>query len=133
MQNIGISKAVGTYNFFFENRAEILVKTISKICTLSIIFVTFPNACKVLRLKPVFKKEKKTAPSKNNLQYNYQSGFRTNHWTNLCLLFWADNTLKSFDEDLLTAVILIDLQKPFITINKKIIFKKLKVMDFSEK
>ena len=59
MQNIGISKAVGTYNFFFENRAEILVKTISKICTLSITFVTFPNACKVLRLKPVFKKEKK--------------------------------------------------------------------------
>ena len=68
----------------------------------------------------------------NNLQYNYQSGFRTNHSTNLCLSFLTDKILKSFDEGLLTGMILIDLQKAFDTINHEILFKNLKAMGFSE-
>ena len=68
----------------------------------------------------------------NNLLYNYQSGFRTNHSTNLCLSFLTDKILKGFDEGLLTGMILIDLQKAFDTINLEILFKKLKAMGISE-
>ena len=68
----------------------------------------------------------------NNLLCNYQSGFRTNHSINLCLSFLTDKILKEFDEDLLTGMILIDVQKAFDTINCEILFKKLKAMGFSE-
>ena len=70
----------------------------------------------------------------NNLLYDYQSGFRTNHSTNLylCFSFLTDKILKDFDEGLLTGMILIDLQKAFDTINHEILFKKLKAMGFSE-
>ena len=149
-----------TSTTFLKDGAEILVKPLSKICSLSIITRTFPNACKVANLKPIFKKGKKTDPSNcrpisllpliskvlervihdqtnaflkgNNLLYNYQSGFRTNHSTNLCLSFLTDKILKGFDEGLLTGMILIDLQKAFDTINHEILFKKLKGMGFSE-
>ena len=122
--------------------------------------ITFPNTCKVARLKPIFKKDKKTDPSNyrpisflpliskvleriihdqtnvflkgNSLLYNYQSGFRTNNWTNLCLSFLTDKILEGFDEGLLTGMILIDLQKAFDTINHQILFKRLKAMGFSE-
>ena len=43
--------------------------------------------------------------------YNYQSGFRGNHSTNLCLSCLTNKILKRFDEGLLTGMILIDLQK----------------------
>ena len=62
----------------------------------------------------------------NNLLYNYQSGFRTNHSTNLCLSFLKDQILKGFYEDLLTGMILFDLQKASDTINYEILFKNLK-------
>ena len=152
IQNIGISKAAGIDNLsgkFLKDGAEILAKPLSEICNLSITSRTFPNACKVAKLKPIFKKGKKTDPSNyrpisllpliskvlervihdqtnaflkgNNLLYNYQSGFRTNHSTNLCLSFLTDKILKGFDEGLLTGIILTELQKAFNTIN---LFKK---------
>ena len=66
----------------------------------------------------------------NDLLYNYQSGFRTNHSANLCLLFLADKILKSSDERVLTGIILTDLQKAFDIINHEILFKKNKAMGF---
>ena len=68
----------------------------------------------------------------NNLLYNCQSGFRTNHSTNLSLSFLTDKILKGFGDGLLTGMILIDLQKAFDTINHEILFKKLKTMSFYE-
>ena len=71
--------------------------------------------------------------SANKILYNYQSGFRTNHSTNLCLSFLTDKILKGFDEGLLTGMILNDLQKAFDTINHEILLKKLVAIDFSDK
>ena len=48
--------------------------------------------------------------------YNYQSGFRGNHSTNLCFSFLTDKVLRRFDKGLLTGMILIYLQKAFDTI-----------------
>ena len=142
MQNIDISKAAGIDNLsakFLKDRAEILAKPLSEVCNLLITSRTFLNACKVGKLKPIFKKGKKTDPSiyklisllpliskvlervihdqtsaflkGNNLLCNYQSGFRTNHSANLCLSFLTDKILKGFGEGLLTGMILTDLQK----------------------
>ena len=145
---------------FLKDGANILAKPISTLCNLSISQGIFPSACKVAKLKPIFEKGKKTDPSNyrpilllpsiskiiervihdqtnaflsdEDILYNYQSGFRGNHPTNLCLSFLTDKILKGFDEGLLTGMILIDLQKAFDTIDHEILLQKLKVIKFSE-
>ena len=163
MTNIEISKAAGVDKLscrFLKDGTNILAKPISTLCNLSISQRVFPNACKVAKLKPIFKKGKKTNPSNyrpisllqsiskiiervihdqtnaflsdEDILYNYQSGFRGNHSTNLCLSFLTDKVLKGFDEGLLTGMILIDLQKAFDTTDHEILLQKLKVIKFSE-
>ena len=56
-----------------------------------------------------------------------------NHSTNLCLSFLTYKILKSFDEGLLTEMILIDLQIAFDTVNNEILLKKLEAIGFSDK
>ena len=70
--------------------------------------------------------------SDEDILYNYQSGFRGNHSTNLCLPFLTDKILKGFDEGLLTGMISINLQKAFDTIDHEILLQKLKAINFSE-
>ena len=142
MENIEISKATGIDKLpgrFLKDGAEILSKLISEIRNLSISHGIFRNACKVAKLKPIFKKGKKVDPSNyrpisllplipkiikkvvhdrtskffsdSKILFNCQSGLRTNHSTNLYLSFLTDKILKGFDEGLPTGMILIDLQK----------------------
>ena len=70
--------------------------------------------------------------SLNKILYDYQSGFRKNDSTDTCLSFLNDKTLKSFDDGLVTGMILIDLQKAFDTINHDILLKKLSIIGFSD-
>ena len=163
MQDIKSSKAAGIDKLsgrFLKDGADILAKPVSALCNLSISRGVFPSACKVAKLKPIFKKGKKTDPSNyrlisllpviskiiekvvhdqtnaflsdENILYNYQSGFRANHSTNLCLSFLTDKVLKGFDEGLLTGIILIDLQKAFDTVDHEILLQKLKAIRFSK-
>ena len=163
MTNIESSKAAGVDKLsgrFLKDGANILAKPISALCNLSISQGVFPSACKVAKLKPIFKKGKKTDPSNyrpisllpsiskiiervihdqtnaflsdEDILYNYQSGFRGNHSTNLCLSFLTDKILKEFDKGLLTGMILIDLQKEFDTIDHEILLQKLKALKLSE-
>ena len=64
--------------------------------------------------------------------YKFQTIFRPNHSTNLCLSHLIDKILIGFDENLLTGIILIDLQKSFDTINGKLLLQKRKAIKFSE-
>ena len=63
--------------------------------------------------------------------YKFQSRFRKNHSTDFCLSYLTDKISKGFDSGLLTGVILIDLQKAFITIDYNILLLKMPLLGFS--
>ena len=135
------------------------MKTYDELCNLSIKLGSFPDSCKIAKLKPLFKKGSKTNPSNirsisllpfiskiikkliheqtssflsnNEILYNYQSGFQKNHSTDSCLTFLHDNILKGFDKGLITSMILIDPQKAFNTIDHHMLLKKLSAIGFS--
>ena len=102
MQDIKSSKAAGIDKLsgkFLKDDTDILAKPVSALC---ISRGDFPSAYKVAKLKPIFKKGKKTDPSNYRpiflfpviskiiekvvndqtnafILYNYQSGFKENH------------------------------------------------------
>ena len=69
--------------------------------------------------------------SNNDILYNYQSRFWKNHSTDSCLTFLRYKILNDFDKGLMTDMILIDLQKPFDTIDHDILLQKLSTIGFS--
>ena len=122
---IDIPKAAGKDRLsgrFSRDGAKILSRPIFEICNLSISLGVFSDACKVAKLKPIYKKGKKTDPfkyrlssllpiiskvierivqdqtnkflSQNNILYNFQSGFRPNHSTNLCCQIFNRQDIK---------------------------------------
>lgn len=46
-----------------EDQEQILAKTISELCNLSMTLGRFPDACKIAMMKVLFKKGSKTDPS----------------------------------------------------------------------
>ena len=145
---------------FLKGGAKVLAKPITDICNLSITSGKFPDSCKLAKLKPIYKKcslteasdyrpisllplilkviekvihdQTSTFLNSRNLLYNYQSGFRKNRSTDFCLPFFNDKILKGFDQGLITAMILIDLQKAFDTIVHDILLQKLYAIGFSK-
>ena len=101
---------------FLKDGAKVLAKPITELCNLSITSGKFPDSCKIAKLKPIYKKGSLTEASNyrpisllpliskviekvihdqtsaflnsRHLLYNYQSGFRKNHSTDFCLLFF---------------------------------------------
>ena len=91
---------------------------------------SFPDACKIAKVKPLFKKGSKTDPSYcrpilllpllskvfervvldqikeflslNKILYDYQSGFMKNTSTDTCLSFLNDKIDKGFHDGLVT-------------------------------
>ena len=68
MQDIKSSKAPGIDKLsesekFLKDGDDILAKPLSALCNLSISREVFASACKAAKLKPIFKKSKKTDPS----------------------------------------------------------------------
>ena len=161
LKNIDTSKAAGIDKIsgrFLKDGASILSIPIAQICNLSISSSSFPQKCKIAKLKPLHKKGSKTDPknyrpisllplvskviekvifdqtqtflNENNILYKFQSGFRPNHSTDFCLSYLNDKILKGFDSGLLTGMILIDLQKAFDTIDHDILIKKCHFLVF---
>ena len=143
---------------FLKNGANVLAKPVTDTCNLSISLNKFPSAFKLAKVKPIFKRGRKTNVSNyrpisllpmlskviekvvheqtskflnDNIFYKYQSGFRCNHSTDLFLSFLNNRISKGFDNGMYTSMVLIDLQKAFDTINHKILLDKLFPIDFS--
>ena len=103
---------------FLRYGAEVLAFSLRNIINLSIKLSTFPEECKIAKLKPILKKGARTDPqnyrpisllplvskiieksihfqiedylNKKKLIYMYQSGFRTNDSTDFCLAQLTD-------------------------------------------
>ena len=101
---IGIDQILGK---FLKDGARIVAKLISKLCSLSMTLESFLDACKIAKVKLLFKKGSKTDPSNyrqislppllskvfervvldqtkellslNKILYDYLSGFRKKH------------------------------------------------------
>ena len=59
LQDLDENKAAGLDNLsgkFLKDGATVLAKPISQVCNLSIKYSIFPSDCKIVKLKPLFKK-----------------------------------------------------------------------------
>ena len=66
LKNAEVTKALGIDQIsgkFLKDGAQILAKPISELCNLSMALGSFPDACKIAKVKPLFKKGSKTDPS----------------------------------------------------------------------
>ena len=76
-------------------------------------------------IEKVIRDQTSACLNSRNLLYNYQSGFYKNHSTDFCLSFLNGKILKSFDQGLITSMILIDLKKAFDTMDHDIYYEHL--------
>ena len=157
-KSAGIDNLTGK---FLKEGAPVLASPITDLVNLSISLSLFPDDSKIAKLKPLYKKEAKTKPKnyrpisllpllskiieriihnqtqefldKNNILYKYQSGFRKHHSTDTCLSYLTDKVKIGFEEGLLTAMVLIDLQKAFDTIDHSILLEKMSCLGFAGK
>ena len=66
LKNVEVTKAAGIDQIsgkFLKDGARILEKPISELCNLSMTLGSFPDAFKIAKVKPLFKKGSKTDPS----------------------------------------------------------------------
>ena len=162
LEDVKTSKSAGIDNLagkFLKEGVSVLASPITDLCNLSISLSSFPDDCKIAKLKPLYKKEAKTKPKnyrpifllpliskviekvihnqtqnfldKNRILYSYQSGFRKHYSTDTCLSYLTNKVQTGFQEGLLTGMVLIDLQKAFDTIDHGILLDKMKYLGFS--
>ena len=161
LEEVNPSKSAGIDNLagkFLKEGAPALASPITDLCNLSILS-SFPDDCKIAKLKPLYKKEAKTKPKNyksisllpliskviekvihnqtqkflntNMILYRYQSGFRKHFSTDICLSYLTDKVRTGFEKGLLSGMVLIDLQKAFDTIDHGILLDKMNCLGFS--
>ena len=67
LEDVKTSKSAGIDNLagkFLKEGASVLASPITDLCNLSISLSSFPDDCKIAKLKPLYKKEAKTKPKK---------------------------------------------------------------------
>ena len=130
LEDVKTSKSAGIDNLagkFLKEGASVLASPITDLCNLSISLSSFPDDCKIAKLKPLYKKEAKTKPKnyrpvsllpliskviekvihnqtqnfldKNRILYSYQSGFRKHYSTDTCLSYLTNKVQTGFEED----------------------------------
>ena len=128
------------------------------IINLSIKLSTFPEECKIAKLKSILKKGERTDPknyrpisllplvskiieksihfhiedflNKKKLIYMYQSGFRTNHSTDLCLAQLIEFVGTGMYKQMHTGMISVDLREVFDTLDHGVLLEKMKYFGF---
>ena len=132
----GIESSKNWSNFrrsFKRCRAQILAKPVGTLCNLSMKWESFPDACKLPKVKWLFKKDSKTGSSTyrpisllplwskvfervilDKILFDFQSGVMKNIQYIHIFLFRMKKIWKALDDVLLTSLVLIDLQKHLI-------------------
>ena len=62
--------------------------------------------------------------------YMYQSGFRMNHLTDLCLAQLIEFVLTSMDKQMHTGMVLVDFQRALDTIDHGVFIENMKYFGF---
>ena len=159
LSNLNINKSTGYDGIpakFLKDASSEIKGVVTFLVNLSIITNEFPDELKHAKVKPLFKKNKKTEVEnyrpvsilcivskileravhkqleeyliENNLLYSHQSGFRKGHSTDTCLINLMDVLHSSISEGDYVGMVLLDLQKAFDTVNHTILCDKLRLM-----
>lgn len=141
---------------FLKDGASLLKIPVTFLLNMSISENSVPDALKIARVKPLYKKNSNLDVGnyrpvsilsivskilekaiyiqleeylvKNNIIYDYQSGFRSSFSTDTCLIHLLDHIKMKNAKGLYTGMILLDLQKAFDTVDHNILCNKLKLM-----
>ena len=139
------SKSAGLDNIsprLFKDSAEIIASPLIKIMNASMAEGVVPTDWKNARVTPMFKKGKpndmdnyrpisvlpvasKLLEREHQLLSPYQCGFRKNHSTECATISFTDSIRRGMDQGLLTGAVLIDLRKPFDTVDHQTLNNKL--------
>ena len=157
MGKINPKKSTGSDDLpgiFTNISAPFVAETLSKLFNLSICKGEYPDALKIAKVIPIYKKgdhtdinnyrpisilthlnkifetiicnQMKSFLNKHNVFYKYQYGFRENHSTDHALIEIVDGIKLAIDSSKLAGGIFVDLTKAFDTVNHRILLEKLR-------
>lgn len=157
--SLQLSKSTGLDNIpakFLCDGASVLKDPITHIINLSITKNVVPDDLKLARVRPLFKKNSRSAVGNyrpisilnvvskilekavsvqfnqyltdHKILYSHQSGFRGSYSTDTCLIHLTDHVRTQISQGNLVGMAMLDLQKAFDTVNHEILCNKLQAM-----